>query len=150
MTSIAYYILNNKDRHIRKHKVERGSYSSTYTYDGFPMIEFYHTLDLLVFHRPIIRKEVIKTFESCGLEIKYDKKHKIYEIHTVFGYVFGGCHIKYTMNDWDSGFVAIKNLVNNTLMFRQKELVYSVLNKKLGTGTDRQPRPQSEAGQSSS
>lgn len=48
--------------------------------------------------------------------------------------------MKYTMNDWDSGFVAIKNLVNNTLMFRQK----------LVTGTDRQPRPQSEAGQSSS
>ena len=68
----------------------------------------------------------------------------------MFGYVFGGCHIKYTMNDWDSGFVATKNLVNNTLMFRQKELVYSVLDKKLGTGTDRQPRPQSEAGQSSS
>lgn len=141
MTSIAYFILNNKDYHIRKHKVERGSYVSTYTYDGFKMIEFYHTLDLLVFHRPIIRKKVIKTFESCGLEIKFDKKHKIYEVITVFGQVFGGCHIKYTMNDWDRNFVAVKNLFNKTLMFRQKELVYSVLDKKLGTGTDRQPRP---------
>lgn len=54
-------------------------------------------------------------------------------------------HVKFSASpailEDNSEFVAIKNLVNNTLLFRQKELVYSVLGKKLGTGTDRQPRP---------
>ena len=129
MNNAAHCILTNKNYQFGKHEVERGSYSSTYT------------LDLLVFHRPIIKKGIINIFERCGLEIKYDKKHQIYEIITVFGQVFGGCHIKYTMNDWDRNFVAVKNLFNKTLMFRQKELVYNLLNRKLGTGTDRQPRP---------
>ena len=149
MTSIAYFILNNKDYHIRKHKVERGDYVTTYTYDGFKQIEFFHTLDLLVFHRPIIKKGVIKTFKSCGLDVTFDKNHNIYAVMTVFGYVFGGCHIKYTMNDWDSNFVAVKNLSTKTLAFRQKELIYTLINKR-GIGTDQQPRPRSKAGQSSS
>ena len=150
MNNTAHCLLTNRNYQFGKHEVERGSYISTYTYDGFKMIEFYHTLDLLVFHRPIIKKGIINIFERCGLEIKYDKKHQIYEVITVFEQVLGDCHIKYTMNDWDRNFVAVKNLFNKTLMFRQKELVYNLLNGKLGTGTDQQPRPQSEAGQSSS
>lgn len=141
MNNATHYLLTNKDYRFGKHKVERGDYVSTYTYDGFKMIEFYHTLDLLVFHRPIIKKEIIKIFESCGLEIKYDKNHEVYEISTRFVHAFGSCTIKYDLCDWDRNFVAIKNLLTKTLFFRQKELVYNVLNKKLGTGTDRQPRP---------
>ena len=125
MNNIAKCILNNKDYRTRKHKVERGSYVSTYTYDGFKMIEFCHTLNLLVFHRPIIQKGIIWTERSL-----------IYEISTRFG--------------WDSGFVAVKNLLNKTLAFRQKDLVYTLINRRFGTGTDQQPRPCSEAGQSAS
>ena len=150
MNNAAHYLLTNKDYRFGKHKVEAGEHCSTYTYDGFVMIEFYHTLKILVFHKPIIKKEVITIFEKCGLKIKYDKNHKVYEICTVFGYVLGGCHIKYTMGDWSINFVAVKNLLTQTLFFRGKELVYTLLNGRLGTGTDRQPRPQSEAGQSAS
>lgn len=150
MNNAAHCLLTNKNYQFGKHKVERGSYVSTYTYDGLKMIEFYHTLDILVFHRPIIRKGVIKTFESCGLDVTFDKNHNIYAVMTVFGYVFGGNHIKYTMNDWDRNFVAVKNLFNKTLMFRQKELVYNLLNRKSGLEQTQPPRPRSEAGQSAS
>ena len=105
------------------------------------MIQFYHTLNILVFYRPIIKKEIIKVFESCGLEIKYDDNHRIYELMTVFGYGFGGCHIKYTMCDWDREFVAVKNLLTKTLLVREKDLVYTLLNGRLTTGTNQQPRP---------
>jgi len=141
MNNAVHYLLTNKDYRFGKHKVEAGEYRSTYTYDGFVMIEFYHTLKILVFHKPIIKKEVITIFEKCGLKIKYDKNHKVYEIRTVFGYVLGGSHIKYTMSDWSIDFVAVKILLTNTLFFRGKDLVYTLLNDKLGTETDRQPRP---------
>lgn len=144
MNNIAYFILKNKDYRIRKHKVERGDYVTTYSYDGFKQIEFYHTLDLLVFHRPIIKKGIIKTFESCGLDVTFDKNYNIYAVMTVFGYVFGGCHIKYTMNNWDSNFVAVKNLSSKMLAFQKRELIYTLINKR-GIGTDQQPRACSKA-----
>lgn len=150
MNNIAKCILNNKNYRNRKHKVERGDYFSTYTYDGFKMIEFYHTLNLLVFHRPIIQKGIIKTFEGCGLDVKWTDSSLIYEMSTRFGYQSFGCTIKYDLFDWDSGFVAVKNLFNKTLSFRQKDLVYTLINRRLGTGIDQPPRPQSEAGQSAS
>lgn len=141
MNNAAHCLLTNRNYRFGKHKVEAGEYRSTYTYDGFVMIEFYHTLKILVFHKPIIKKEIINIFEKCGLKVKYDKNHKVYEIRTVFGYVLG---------DWSINFVAVKNLLTQTLFFRGKDLVYTLLNGRLGTGTDRQPRPQSEAGQSAS
>lgn len=103
-----------------------------------------------MFHRPIIQKGIIKTFEGCGLDVKWTDSSLIYEMSTRFGYQSFGCTIKYDLFDWDSGFVAVKNLFNKTLSFRQKDLVYTLINRRLGTGTDQQPRPQSEAGQSAS
>lgn len=103
-----------------------------------------------MFHRPIIQKGIIKTFEGCGLDVKWTERSLIYEISTRFGYQSFGCTIKYDLFDWDSGFVAVKNLLNKTLAFRQKDLVYTLINRRLGTGTDQQPRPCSEAGQSAS
>ena len=55
-----------------------------------------------------------------------------------------------TMNNIAKCIVAVKNLFNKTLAFRQKDLVYTLINRRFGNGTDQQPRPQSEAGQSAS
>lgn len=47
MNSIVHCLLKNRDYRSRKHKVEAGKHCSTYTYDGFCMIQFYHTLNIL-------------------------------------------------------------------------------------------------------
>lgn len=149
MCKVAKCILAKKPYSNGKHNIEVKPYITRYTYDGFVMIEYYTTLSILVFHRPILKRNVINIFNSTGLDIKWTDSY-IYEISTRIRCNFGYCTIKYDICDWDRNFVAVRNLLTDTLFLRGKDLVYTLLNDKLVTGTDRHPRPQSEAGQSAS